>query len=220
MARSAEAKALGIPMGAPEFKLRARLQELGVAVFSSNYALYGDISARVTAILEQCCPLVEPYSIDEAFMRLDAPQRANLPEFCRHVRQRVQRWTGITVSVGVGTTRTLAKVATHVARTDKVLRPRNRHDGGDSGTPAAQGARAGQRPHGKYDLVGFVIGLGFGRNFVPKNLVAQARAANDVKIFVGVLNSDAARAQVDPQALALIAAEFSGHKFLQLANGA
>ena len=116
VARSAEAKALGIPMGAPEFKLRARLQELGVVVFSSNYALYGDISARVTAVLEQCCPLVEPYSIDEAFMRLDAPQRANLPEFCRDVRQRVQRWTGITVSVGVGTTRTLAKVATHVAK--------------------------------------------------------------------------------------------------------
>ncbi len=116
VARSAEAKALGIPMGAPEFKLRSRLQELNVAVFSSNYALYGDISARVTGILEQCCPLVEPYSIDEAFMRLDGPQRVNLPEFCRELRQRVQNWTGITVSVGVGATRTLAKVATHVAK--------------------------------------------------------------------------------------------------------
>lgn len=116
VARSAEAKALGIPMGAPEFKLRSRLQELNVAVFSSNYALYGDISARVTGILEQCCPLVEPYSIDEAFMRLDGPQRVNLPEFCRELRQRVQKWTGITVSVGVGATRTLAKVATHVAK--------------------------------------------------------------------------------------------------------
>ena len=116
VARSPEAKALGIPMGAPEFKLRSRLQELKVAVFSSNYALYGDISARVTGILEQCCPLVEPYSIDEAFMRLDGPQRVNLPEFCRELRQRVQKWTGITVSVGVGATRTLAKVATHVAK--------------------------------------------------------------------------------------------------------
>ena len=116
VARSPEAKALGIPMGAPEFKLRSRLQELKVAVFSSNYALYGDISARVTGILEQCCPLVEPYSIDEAFMRLDGPQWVNLPEFCRELRQRVQKWTGITVSVGVGATRTLAKVATHVAK--------------------------------------------------------------------------------------------------------
>ena len=77
VARSAEAKALGIPMGAPEFKLRSQLQELNVAVFSSNYALYGDISARVTGILEQYCPQVEPYSIDESFMRLDAPQRGN-----------------------------------------------------------------------------------------------------------------------------------------------
>ena len=114
----------------------------------------------------------------------------------------------------------LGKIAAHVARTDKVLRPRNRHDGGYSGTPAAQSARASQRPHGKNDLVGFIICLGLGRNFVPKHLVAEARAANDVKILVGVLNSNAARAQVDPQALALIAAEFSGHKFLQLANGA
>ena len=116
VARSAEAKALGIPMGAPEFKLRSQLQALNVAVFSSNYALYGDISARVVRILEQFCSQVEPYSIDESFVRLDAPHRANLPEFCRDVRQRILRWTGITVSVGVGPTRTLAKLATHVAK--------------------------------------------------------------------------------------------------------
>ena len=87
VSRSSEAKALGIPMGAPEFKLRSQLRALNVAVFSSNYALYGDISARVISILEQCCSLVEPYSIDESFLRLEAPQRANLPEFCRDVRQ-------------------------------------------------------------------------------------------------------------------------------------
>ena len=116
VSRSAEAKALGIPMGAPEFKLRSQLRALNVAVFSSNYALYGDISARVVDILEQCCAQAEPYSIDESFLRLEAPQRANLPEFCRDVRQRIQRWTGITVSVGVGATRTLAKIATHVAK--------------------------------------------------------------------------------------------------------
>jgi len=116
VARSAEAKALGIPMGAPEFKLRARLRELGVEVFSSNYALYGDISNRVTRILEQCCPQVEPYSIDECFLRLESPQRANLPEFCREAQRRIRQWTGIPVSVGVGPTRTLAKIATHVAK--------------------------------------------------------------------------------------------------------
>ena len=79
VSRSAEAKALGIPMGAPEFKLRSQLRALNVAVFSSNYALYGDISARVVDILEQCCAQAEPYSIDESFLRLEAPQRAIAP---------------------------------------------------------------------------------------------------------------------------------------------
>lgn len=116
VARSAEAKALGIPMGEPEFKARDLLKRHGVAIFSSNYALYGDISARVMATLEQCCPAVEQYSIDEAFLRLDAPLQANLPEFCRDLREKVLRWTGITVSVGVATTRTIAKVANHIAK--------------------------------------------------------------------------------------------------------
>lgn len=116
VARSAEAKALGIPMGEPEFKARALLRHHGVAVFSSNYALYGDLSARVMGTLEQCCPNVEQYSIDEAFLRLDAPLQANLPEFCRELREKVFRWTGITVSVGVAATRTLAKVANHIAK--------------------------------------------------------------------------------------------------------
>lgn len=119
VARSAEAKALGIPMGEPEFKARALLRHHGVAVFSSNYALYGDLSARVMGTLEQCCPNVEQYSIDEAFLRLDAPLQANLPEFCRDLRAKVLRWTGITVSVGVATTRTLAKIANHIAKAHK-----------------------------------------------------------------------------------------------------
>ena len=116
VARSSEAKALGIPMGAPEFKIRPLLRELGVEVFSSNYALYGDISTRILAILERHCPLVEPYSIDEAFLRLDAPLRVNLPEFSRALRDIILRWTGISVSIGLAETRTLAKVANHVAK--------------------------------------------------------------------------------------------------------
>ena len=116
VSRSAEAKALGIPMGAPEFKIRPLLKELDVAVFSSNYALYGDISTRILAILEQHCPVVEPYSIDEAFLRLDAPLRANLPQFSRALRAPILRWTGISVSIGLAETRTLAKVANHVAK--------------------------------------------------------------------------------------------------------
>lgn len=119
VARSPEAKTLGIPMGEPEFKIRALLRQHGVAVFSSNYALYGDVSARVMHTLEQCCPAVEQYSIDEAFLRLDARLQAHLPEFCRELREKVLRWTGITVSIGVGATRTLAKVANYIAKARK-----------------------------------------------------------------------------------------------------
>lgn len=119
VARSAEAKTLGIPMGEPEFKVRSLLRQYGVTVFSSNYALYGDVSARVMSTLEQCCPAVEQYSIDEAFLRLDARLQAHLPEFCRDLREKVLRWTGITVSVGVGATRTLAKVANYIAKARK-----------------------------------------------------------------------------------------------------
>ena len=114
VARSPEAKALGIPMGAPEYQWRAFLQQHGVAVFSSNYALYGDMSARIMAILEQSCPKVEQYSIDEAFVRLDGALATQAAEAVRQLRERVVRWTGISVSVGVARTRTLAKLANHL----------------------------------------------------------------------------------------------------------
>lgn len=111
VSRSAEAKALGIGMAEPEFKVRPLLKKHNVAVFSSNYALYGDISQRVMATLESLCPQVEQYSIDEAFIRLDAALAANAQELALALRQRVLQWTGITVSVGLGATRTLAKLA-------------------------------------------------------------------------------------------------------------
>lgn len=116
VARSPEARALGIPMGAPAFKWRAFLQQHGVAVFSSNYALYGDISARIMRILEQHCPRVEPYSIDEAFVRLDGAQALHALEIARRLRAIIARWTGIGVSIGVAPTRTLAKIANHIGK--------------------------------------------------------------------------------------------------------
>lgn len=116
VARSREAKALGIPMGEPAFRLRPLLRRNNVAVFSSNYALYGDLSDRVMLTLESVCPHVEQYSIDEAFLRLDGALKANAEELAREARARVGLWTGITVSVGIGPTRTLAKVANHMAK--------------------------------------------------------------------------------------------------------
>lgn len=114
VARSAEAKALGIPMGEPEYKARPLLRRHNVAVFSSNYALYGDISHRVMTTAETLVPQVEVYSIDEAFLRLDA----TIPplEAATALRDRVQRWVGIDVSVGLAPTRTLAKLANHLAK--------------------------------------------------------------------------------------------------------
>lgn len=116
VSRSAEAKALGIPMGEPEYKARPLLRQHKVAVFSSNYALYGDISQRVMDVAETLVPLVEVYSIDEAFLRLDglSPERA--VALAQELRQRVQQWVGITVSIGLGPSRTLAKLSSHMAK--------------------------------------------------------------------------------------------------------
>ena len=119
IARNREAKAIGVPMGEAWFKIRSLLEEHSAAVFSANFALYGDISARIMAILERLCPKCEQYSIDEAFLQLDSPVR--IPEFCRSLRDTVRKWTGITVSVGVGRTPTLAKLANHIAKANSRL---------------------------------------------------------------------------------------------------
>jgi DNA polymerase V len=115
VARSNEAKALDIPMGRPAFKLEAVFQRLGVEVFSSNYALYADMSVRVMETVGQFAPRMEVYSIDEAFLDL-----AGIPEeataYCRTIRDTVRQWTGIPVSLGIGPTKTLAKAANRIAK--------------------------------------------------------------------------------------------------------
>lgn len=116
IARSREAKALGIPMGEAAFKLKSFLEKHKVTIFSANFALYGDISNRIMDILESLCPKCEQYSIDEAFLQLDGAILPNLPDFCADLRKIIQLWTGITVSVGVGRTPTLAKLANHIAK--------------------------------------------------------------------------------------------------------
>lgn len=116
IARSQEAKAIGIGMGAPLFKIRDLVDEHGVAVCSSNYALYGDISERVMAILASNAPSHEVYSIDECFLDLDNLGVPNLTDWCLKLRQRTYQWTGIPVSIGVGPTKTLAKLANRLAK--------------------------------------------------------------------------------------------------------
>jgi len=115
VSRSPEAKALGIRMGQPWFECRALAQAHGVLALSSNYALYADMSARVMRILGGFSPDCEVYSIDECFV--DLTGQSGVRERAQAMRERVGRWTGIAVCVGMGPTKTLAKLANHVAKT-------------------------------------------------------------------------------------------------------
>jgi DNA polymerase V len=114
VARSNEVKALGVKMGTPFFQIRDIIERHQVRVFSSNYTLYGDMSRRVHETLAEMAPAAEEYSIDESFLRLDGI--ADVLAHARHIRQTVRQWTGIPVSVGIGQTKTLAKVANHIAK--------------------------------------------------------------------------------------------------------
>ena len=116
IARSNEAKALGVEMGAPWHLNKENFEQLGVKIRSSNYALYGDMSARVMRTLRQFSPSLEVYSIDEAFLCLDGI--ADLESHARDLRKTVAQWTGIPVSVGIAPTKTLAKVANKIAKSD------------------------------------------------------------------------------------------------------
>jgi len=116
VARSAEAKAIGIKMGVPYFQIRQFFEAMGGIWFSSNYALYGDMSQRVMTILEGMAPAVEVYSIDEAFVELSESWAGDLVAYGRQIRERVQQWTGLTVGVGIGPTKTLAKLANYAAK--------------------------------------------------------------------------------------------------------
>ena len=116
VARSQEAKALGIAMGVPLFQAKRLVERHDVTVLSSNYALYGDLSERVMSILAAEAPRIEVYSIDESFLDLDRLAVPDLTRWCRDLRTRVHRWTGIPVSIGIGPTKTLAKIANRIAK--------------------------------------------------------------------------------------------------------
>lgn len=116
IARSNEAKALNIPMGAPAFKYKQQFKQQGVKVFSSNYPLYGDMSNRVMTILEKYTPNLEIYSIDEAFLQFKGFDLFNLEQEGQRMRKQVRKWTGIPVSVGIAPTKALAKIANKIAK--------------------------------------------------------------------------------------------------------
>lgn len=116
IARSAEAKKIGIKMGEPYFKIKNIVTVNSVQVFSSNYALYGDISRRIMTILKNLFPIIEYYSIDEAFLDLSNMSIKNMNSFIIDIKKTIYQNTGIPVSIGVGNNKTLSKIANHLAK--------------------------------------------------------------------------------------------------------
>lgn len=116
IARSNELKAAGIPMGAPYFKYREQLEQMGAVVVSSNYTLYGDMSARVMDSIAQIVPALEIYSIDEAWLDLTGIDSDMLDAFARRIVATVRQHTGIPVSIGIGSTKVLAKIANRICK--------------------------------------------------------------------------------------------------------
>ncbi len=116
VARSPEVKALGIPMGAPAYQWKDLIRQHDIKIFSGNFALYGDLSKRVMQILLQAAPTVEIYSIDEAFLEFPSLTNEMIISICKNLRSRLLQSTGIPVSIGIGKTKTLAKIAVEIAK--------------------------------------------------------------------------------------------------------
>lgn len=118
VARSNEVKALGVKMGTPWFKMKDLARKHGILAFSSNYALYGDMSNRVVQILRDFTPDIEVYSIDESFLRIEnvAHLYGGAMAMGQQIRQRIRQWAGLPVCVGIAPTKTLAKFANHLAK--------------------------------------------------------------------------------------------------------
>ncbi len=131
IARSNEAKAAGIPMGIPVFKVRQVIEKGKFSVFSANHVLYGDMSRRVMQLLSRFSSELEVYSIDEAFLSLDGIKHDELESYARHVRETILKQIGIPVSIGIAPTKTLAKIASHIAKKGSVFRGACLLDKGD-----------------------------------------------------------------------------------------
>lgn len=116
IARSNEAKAVGVPMGAAAFEYEELFKKHKVHVYSANFPLYGDMSQRVMSILSEYSPEIEIYSIDEAFLKLEGFENYNLQSYGEEIQRKVTKWTGIPISVGIAPTKALSKVANRIAK--------------------------------------------------------------------------------------------------------
>lgn len=116
ISRSAEVKTLAVPMGIPLFKIQPIVKTHDITLFSANFELYGDISERIVSVLQELTPLIEVYSIDECFLDLSELNIADLSTWAKNVQEQIRKEVGIPVSIGIGPTKTLAKVATSYAK--------------------------------------------------------------------------------------------------------
>ncbi|TVP47537.1 MAG: Y-family DNA polymerase [Halomonas sp.] len=173
IARSAELKALDIPMGTPAFKLEGLRQRGEIHLLSSNYELYGDMSARLTQLLRDACPEVAPYSIDEMFIYLDGLDTTQCETLGRRLHQRIRRHLGLPVCVGLAPTHTLAKLANHLAKHDPYYRGVCLLSGHDHTTEALL----------KRTMVANVWGIG--------RRLAERLAISDIKTAWDLRESDA-----------------------------
>ena len=119
IARSNEVKKLGIKMGEPAFKISSLIRKYNIKVFSTNFALYGDMSQRVMSIIAESIPKIEIYSIDEAFLDLSEFNYLELIDIGHSIRKKILKYTGLPVSIGIGKTKTLAKIANYISKKDE-----------------------------------------------------------------------------------------------------
>lgn len=177
IARSNEAKALGVPMGMPAYQLREKFGKR-VKIMSSNYALYGDMSRRVMQILRRFSPEVEVYSIDESFISLAGFERIGQLEHARKICKTVRKWTGIPISAGIAPTKTLAKIANHIAKKNSAaggafkLQTPEEIRAALAGLPLTEIWGIGRRLARRFEQLGIKDALQFARadkNWIRKN---------------------------------------------------
>ncbi len=164
VSRSAEAKEIGIPMGAPAFKYRDLFERHQVVKFSANFELYGNVSRRITALLTSITPKIEIYSVDESFLDLSTLPIADYEEWGREIRKLIFDWVGIPVSIGIAPTKTLAKLANLRAKKDpelggvlSLVKSRENHEMSEF----SQFDRDKSREHLAKTVVGDIWGIGW-----------------------------------------------------------
>ena len=185
VARSNEAKALDIPMGAPAFQYRQIFKDKRVVQFSANFELYGNISKRITQILTEVCPRIEVYSVDESFLDLSDLTIKDYEQWGRDVRARILREVGVPVSVGIASTKTLAKLASEIAKRDDLISKfRHSRAGGnrvEASPPEALNYPAGSRIKSGMTAQGVVSFIDAKPEFLD-----QALAATPIREVWGV----------------------------------